>query len=173
LLAIASTDAFAADELPHQVVDVLNYALSLEYFESTFYKTANGTEGLIPTEYQRLFREIGPHESGHVALISGVLGSAAVKAQRFDFTAGGKYADVFSSSPRLTEPAVAARKALRLGLALASSPRSSFVIGASYSLIERYSGDQDQERSTETPTLEYWPSGTANFRRKMQPTFRR
>ena len=97
LLAMASTEAFAAEGLPQQVVDVLNYALSLEYFEATFYKTANGTEGLIPAKYQGLFREIGQHESAHVALLSGVLGSAAVKAPKFDFTAGGKYPDVFSN----------------------------------------------------------------------------
>ena len=97
LLAMASTEAFAAEGLPQQVVDVLNYALSLEYFEATFYKTANGTEGLIPAKYQGLFREIGQHESAHVALLSSVLGPAAVKAPKFDFTAGGKYPDVFSN----------------------------------------------------------------------------
>jgi hypothetical protein len=96
LLAMASTEAFAAEGLPQQVVDVLNYALSLEYFEATFYKTANGTEGLIPAKYQGLFGEIGQHESAHVALLSSVLGPAAVKAPKFDFTAGGKYPDVFS-----------------------------------------------------------------------------
>ena len=72
LLAMASTEAFAAEGLPQQVVDVLNYALSLEYFEATFYKTANGTEGLIPAKYQGLFGEIGQHESAHVALLSSV-----------------------------------------------------------------------------------------------------
>jgi hypothetical protein len=97
LLAMASSAAFAADGLPQQVVDVLNYALSLEYFEATFYRTANGTKGLIPVKYQGLFREIGKHENGHVALISGVLGPAAVKASMFDFTAGGRYPDVFSN----------------------------------------------------------------------------
>ena len=97
LLAMASTEAFAAEGLPQQVVDVLNYALSLEYFEATFYKTANGTEGLIPAKYQGLFGEIGQHENAHVALLSSVLGPAAVKAPKFDFTAGGQYPDVFSN----------------------------------------------------------------------------
>ena len=97
LLAMASTEAFAAEGLPQQVVDVLNYALSLEYFEATFYKTANGTEGLIPAKYQGLFGEIGQHENAHVALLSSVLGPAAVKAPKFDFTAGSKYPDVFSN----------------------------------------------------------------------------
>ena len=77
LLAAASAEAFA-DGLPQQVVDVLNYALTLEHFEDSFYRKANGTDGLIPAKYRDLFREIGQHETGHVALLSGVLGSAAV-----------------------------------------------------------------------------------------------
>jgi hypothetical protein len=97
LLAAASTEAFGAGGLPQQVVDVLNYALSLEYFEATFYKRANGTDGLIPKKYRGLFHEIGAHEAGHVALLSGALGTAAIKAPKFDFTAGGKYPDVFSN----------------------------------------------------------------------------
>jgi Ferritin-like domain len=97
LLAMASTVAFGAGGLPQQVVDVLNYALTLEHFEATFYRTANAKEGLIPAKYRGLFREIGKHEAGHVALLSGVLGTAAVKPPKFDFTAGGKYADVFSN----------------------------------------------------------------------------
>jgi hypothetical protein len=96
LFAVASTEAFGA-ELPQQVVDILNYALTLEHFEATFYKTANGADGLIPEKYRSLFREIGEHEAGHVALLSGVLGNAAVKPPKFDFTAGGKYADVFTN----------------------------------------------------------------------------
>jgi Ferritin-like domain len=96
LLAVASTEAFGGG-LPQQVIDVLNYALTLEHFEATFYKTANKTDSLVPLKYHGLFREIGGHEAGHVALLSGVLGSAAVKPPKFDFTAGGKYADVFSN----------------------------------------------------------------------------
>src|ERR1700733_11270730 len=63
LLAAASTEAFGADGLPQQVVDVLNYALTLEHFEATFYRTANKTDGLIPEKYRSLFREIGEHEA--------------------------------------------------------------------------------------------------------------
>src|ERR1700754_3518397 len=96
LLAAASAEAFA-DGLPQQVVDILNYALTLEHFEDSFYRKANETDGLISTRYRDLFREIGQHETGHVALLSEVLGSGAVKPPKFDFTAGGRYPDVFSS----------------------------------------------------------------------------
>jgi hypothetical protein len=97
MLAMASNEAFAEGGLPQQVTDVLNYALTLEYFEANFYKNANKAAGLIPAKYRGLFREIGQHEAGHVALLSGVLGSIAVKPPMVDYTAGGKYPDVFSN----------------------------------------------------------------------------
>ena len=76
---------------------MLNFALTLEYLEAAFYKTGNGSSGLIPAEYRALFRTIGEHETAHVALLQRALGAAAVKAPKVDFTAGGKYADVFSN----------------------------------------------------------------------------
>ncbi|MEP7241091.1 MAG: ferritin-like domain-containing protein [Devosia sp.] len=97
VLAAASTEAFAAGGLPQKVVDVLNFALTLEYLEAAFYKAGNSSNGLIPSKYRALFRTIGQHETAHVALLQHALGSAAVKAPKVDFTAGGKYADVFSN----------------------------------------------------------------------------
>lgn len=97
VLAAASSEAFAAGGLPQKVVDVLNFALTLEYLEAAFYKMGNSADGLIPNEYRALFRTIGEHETAHVALLQGALGSAAVKAPAVDFTAGGKYADAFSN----------------------------------------------------------------------------
>jgi hypothetical protein len=97
VLAMASKEAFAAGGLPQQVVDVLNFALTLEYIESAFYKMGNGSSGLIPRKYRSLFHLIGRHENAHVELLKGALGSAAVAPPKADFTAGGKYADVFSN----------------------------------------------------------------------------
>lgn len=97
LIAAASTQTFAAGALPQKVVDVLNYALTLEYLEAAFYKAGNAKSGLIPSQYRTLFRTIGAHETAHVKLLKSALGKAAVKAPAVDFTAGGKYADVFSN----------------------------------------------------------------------------
>lgn len=41
--------------------------------------------------------QIGLHEAAHVEFLKGALGKAAVKKPEADFTAGGKYADVFSN----------------------------------------------------------------------------
>lgn len=99
LLAAVSSpaQAFLTGPLPGQIVDVLNFALTLEHLEDEFYRTALAQPGLIPGDYQAVFRQISKHESQHVAALSTVLGLAAAPKPRFDFTARGKYGDVFSN----------------------------------------------------------------------------
>jgi hypothetical protein len=95
LLAAASGAAFGQG-LPRQVADVLNFALTLEYLEDEFYRTGL-SQGVVPGEFQTVFRQIGKHETAHVGVLRGALGGAAVAKPEFDFTAGGKYADIFSN----------------------------------------------------------------------------
>lgn len=77
-------------------VDILNFALTLEYLEDEFYKMGNMASGLIPAKYTLVFNQIGKHESQHVAFLKGALGAAAVAKPTFDFTAKGTFADVFT-----------------------------------------------------------------------------
>ena len=95
VLAAASTEVFAAD-LPKQIVDTLNFALTLEHIEDAFYRSALEKD-FIPKEHKEVFNIIGLHEAQHVKFLTGALGAAAVKRPEADFTAGGKYADVFSN----------------------------------------------------------------------------
>lgn len=96
LLAAVSGEAFGQG-LPKQVVDILNFALTLEYLEDDFYRAGLSQLGLIPPQFAGVFFTIGKHESDHVRLLAGTLGAAAAPKPRFDLTAGGKFPDILSN----------------------------------------------------------------------------
>jgi hypothetical protein len=82
------------------IVDILNFALTLEYLESTFYTTGLGVSGLIPSSDLTVIMQISKHETAHVALLKTTITSlqgTPVAMPTFDFTAGGTYPDVFSN----------------------------------------------------------------------------
>jgi len=101
--AIAS-DVFAQNGgMPSLVIDILNFALTLEHLEAEFYVRGVGTTGLIPSDMRAPFDQIRKHEVAHVAFLQGVLGSRAIAKPTFDYTAGGgsgngPFADVFRNA---------------------------------------------------------------------------
>jgi rubrerythrin len=90
--------AFAQGGLPQGIVDVLNFALTLEYLESEFYQAGLATSSLIPSADLPIFQQIAKHETAHVALLQSVLGASAVAKPTFDFTAAGTF-DPFNNYP--------------------------------------------------------------------------
>ncbi|CAN5671521.1 hypothetical protein BH10BAC5_BH10BAC5_14700 [soil metagenome] len=105
-LAFASSiakNAFA--KTSSTVVEVLNFALTLEYLESKFYQMGLSASGLIPAVDRPIFTQIANHEGAHVTTLISTINSLSgtpVSQPTFDFTGGngsgtGPYADVFTN----------------------------------------------------------------------------
>jgi len=81
--------------------DVLNFALTLEYLERSFYQQGLDAAGLIPNADQTVFATISRHEDAHVDFLLTALGGDAVAEPTFDFTGapGGLALDPFGDYP--------------------------------------------------------------------------
>jgi rubrerythrin len=74
--------------------DILNYALTLEYIQSSFYTEAERRRALTG-EARKAARVLGAVERGHVKALKEVLGSAAVKKPFFNFQGTTEDQDAF------------------------------------------------------------------------------
>lgn len=81
------------------IVNVLNFALLLEYLERDFYKMGLDASGLIPSSDRVVFETIYKHEAAHVEFLRSALGSAQGDVPVFDFTAGGMFPNGFTDYP--------------------------------------------------------------------------
>jgi len=82
------------------VVDVLNFALTLEYLEAEFYMIGLDSSGLLTSDVREVIAQISKHEDAHVEFLRTAIGSVGgtpVDKPTFDFTAGGTFPDVFSN----------------------------------------------------------------------------
>ncbi len=82
--ALGGAATARGDAASQHDIAILNYALGLEYLQSTFYTEAERLGALHGALAQQA-TVVGAHERAHVAAFQKVLGSAAMKSPTFDF----------------------------------------------------------------------------------------
>jgi hypothetical protein len=109
LLAASAAPARAAGAVRDEAI--LNYALTLEYVQDSFYGEVERL-GALTGDLAEQARVVGAHERAHVKAFRAVLGSRAVKRPRFDFRGATEDAERFRRTAVAFEDlAVAAYKA--------------------------------------------------------------
>lgn len=87
----------AYGKVPDRIIDVLNFALSLEHLEYRFYETAMNTPNLLPAKDN--INVIRDHERAHVKFLQDTItqsGGTPVAEGKYDFTAKGTFPNVFT-----------------------------------------------------------------------------
>jgi Ferritin-like domain len=83
-------------------VDILNYALTLEYLEAAFYAEAL-KKGALNGQLKQFATVVAEHERQHVNALKTALGSKAVKSPSFDFKGTTANAKTFAATSKVLE----------------------------------------------------------------------
>jgi rubrerythrin len=108
---LAASAAPASAALGKRDEAILNYALTLEYVQDSFYSEVERL-GTLHGALAKQAKTVAAHERAHVKALRGVLGSRAVKRPRFDFRGATEDSERFRKTAVAFEDlAVAAYKA--------------------------------------------------------------
>jgi hypothetical protein len=91
--AVAAWPAVASAESSSDIT-ILNFALSLEYLQASFYTEAEQV-GALHGALAHQAQVVGMHERAHVAAFKQLLGSSAIKRPTFNFHGVTENADAF------------------------------------------------------------------------------
>lgn len=153
------------------VLNTLNIALRLEYFEAAFYKTGLAAAGLsIPAaDRSSILAPISLHETAHVNFLKTVLGSNALPGpadNSYDFTAGGTFGTVFTNydiflavAETLEDTGVRAYKG-QAGVLLGQQVYLTAALNI-HSVEARHASAIRYLRKTRGATIKPWITGTA------------
>jgi hypothetical protein len=83
-------------------VDILNYALTLEYLEAAFYNEAVA-KGALKGETAVFAKTVAAHENAHVAFLKSALGMKAVAKPKFDFKGTTAKQSTFQATAEVLE----------------------------------------------------------------------
>ena len=102
LAAFFASNNVRAQASGNTVIDVLNFALTLEYLEAEYYMMGLDSDGLLTGDARDTVALIGAHETAHVEFLKSAISGAGgmpVDKPTFDFTAGGTFPNIFSDAP--------------------------------------------------------------------------
>ncbi len=99
LAAFMKPGTMHAQSSGDSVIDVLNFALTLEYLENEYYATGLSSDNLLSGDMRATVALIGQHEAAHVEFLRTAIsgsGGTPVEKPEFDFTANGTFPNIFS-----------------------------------------------------------------------------
>jgi hypothetical protein len=92
----------ASAATPASDVAILNFALTLEFLESSFYAEAV-SKGALTGESKAFAKVVAGHEAAHVAALKGALGSSAIAEPKFDFKGTTSNQALFQATSEVLE----------------------------------------------------------------------
>ncbi len=110
-------------------LDILNFALTLEYLEAEFYTQAVASK-VLTGELAKFAGIVKSHEVAHVAFLKGALGKAAVKKPKFDFKGTTTDAKKFAATAQVLEDTGVAAYLGQVG-----NIKSKKILGAAGSIL--------------------------------------